>query len=34
MDPSRPVVHPHQWALVLVTVAALAAGIYKALDIL
>ncbi len=34
MDPSRPVVHPSQFGLVLVTLAALGAGIYKALDIL
>jgi len=34
MDPSRPLIHPAQLALVLVTFAALAVGIYKALDIL
>ena len=34
MDPSRPVLHPSQYALALVTFGLLAIGIYKALDIL
>jgi hypothetical protein len=34
MDPMRPLVHPSQLALVLVTFALIGAGIYKALDIL
>jgi hypothetical protein len=34
MDPSRPLVHPSQFALVLVTFSVIAAGILKALDIL
>jgi hypothetical protein len=34
MDPSRPLVHPSQLALILVTVFLLAVGISLALDIL